>query len=266
MDEVASQPGRAQLVAHIPERFCSVHIVTCGGNISLVGLTEAALDVDTGGGDVRAGKVKATRAGIVTHGGAVSGAVTAGGAHLRSAFDKRNSIESTCIANFIAAHHCTPFSLPTAGAWRAEVRINTTTAESGASSSPDADAHSTQHPQSEPSLPASQASGCVTLQRLAGNDVTVQTTNAAVDLGVCYCDALHVATHGGDISASHLNCQGASGRVLLASDGGSVRIGGLDGVAEICSGDGDMALQVRASAATESSAAGSYTATRREAL
>lgn len=133
--------------------------------------------------------------------------------------------------------------------WRAEVRIDTkaVVSQDAAPSAPSPGPESSPQQESRSSSPAAasaQGSGCVTLQRLAGNHVTVQTAGADVNLGVCYCDALNVASGGGDISASHLNCQGASGRVLLSSDGGAVRIGGLDGTAEIDSGDGCMSLQV----------------------
>ena len=79
MEELEPNKGGGVILAHIPERFCSVHIHTSGGHVTLQGLTEAALEVDTGGGDLSAGKVKAIRADLTTQGGALSGTVTAGG-------------------------------------------------------------------------------------------------------------------------------------------------------------------------------------------
>ena len=123
---------------------------------------------------------------------------------------------------------------------RADIRISTASSHADSPAGASTDTRESQ----TPALPP--AAGRLQLQRLAGNQVSVSTAGADADLGVCYCDALLVDTRGGDIVASHLNCQGAAGRVLLDSGGGAVRIGGLDGTAEIRSGDGDMTLQVRA--------------------
>jgi hypothetical protein len=77
--EAAATHESGELHAWIPERFCSVDIVTKGGPVTLQGLTEAILTVNTSGGNLHAGKVKAIATKLATHGGSLSGTVTAGG-------------------------------------------------------------------------------------------------------------------------------------------------------------------------------------------
>jgi hypothetical protein len=65
--------------AFIPERYCSLDIVTRGGNVQTAGVTEALYRVRSGGGDVTVGKVRATHAAVDSGGGSVSGSLTASG-------------------------------------------------------------------------------------------------------------------------------------------------------------------------------------------
>jgi hypothetical protein len=73
----------------------------------------------------------------------------------------------------------------------------------------------------------------------------VNTDGGDVDVGVCYCDALQLDSAGGDISLSHMNCQGPQSVILVKSHGGGISIGGLDGSAVIDAGSGHVTLQVR---------------------
>jgi hypothetical protein len=51
--------------------------------------------VDTGGGDLQAGKIKAVAAYLMTHGGSITGSVTAGGAR-SSGRTHGNGIHQAC--------------------------------------------------------------------------------------------------------------------------------------------------------------------------
>ena len=68
------------MTAWMPERFCSLEVLSAGGDVTLDGLTEASVCIDTAGGSLSAGKVKATSADITTAGGELTGSITAGGA------------------------------------------------------------------------------------------------------------------------------------------------------------------------------------------
>ena len=90
-----SSAARSPLRASIPERYCSVHIVAAGGSVSLAGLTEAELHIESHGGDVDVGKVKATHASVATRGGSLAGALTAGSALRHAMF----LLQATCVVH-----------------------------------------------------------------------------------------------------------------------------------------------------------------------
>jgi hypothetical protein len=67
----------AELTAWIPERFCGLSVHTRNAPVTIQAVTEAALEVHTGGGQLHVGKTKATAAAVSTSGADISGSLTA---------------------------------------------------------------------------------------------------------------------------------------------------------------------------------------------
>lgn len=57
---------------HVPPRFCSVDVSTCGGDVHVEAVVEADLHVDSRGGEVHVGQARGMRAHVRSDGGNVS--------------------------------------------------------------------------------------------------------------------------------------------------------------------------------------------------
>lgn len=86
--------------------------------------------------------------------------------------------------------------------------------------------------------------GAVSLARLAGNVIQLDSAGGDIDVGVCYGDRSRIDSGGGAIAVKQMNSPGAEGRQALHSGGGHISVGGLDGSALLDSGAGDVTLQV----------------------
>jgi len=86
----------------------------------------------------------------------------------------------------------------------------------------------------------STAGGALDLKRLVGTHVALTCGTARI--GACYTDSLHVDTDGAALDVRHLSCTGPDVHVMTR--GGSIAVGGMDGVGTLNSAGGDIDVQV----------------------
>lgn len=78
VQEREQSSSKAEIVAHIPERYCGLRVKAQGGDISVPGSSEAWVEASTtSSGCISIGKCKGHSLSVVTEDGDISGSVTA---------------------------------------------------------------------------------------------------------------------------------------------------------------------------------------------
>lgn len=78
MQEQGESASKADILAHVPERYCGLQVSSLGGDISIPGTSEAWLDASTtSSGRISIGKCKGHSVSVATEDGDISGSITA---------------------------------------------------------------------------------------------------------------------------------------------------------------------------------------------
>ncbi|KAK9806327.1 hypothetical protein WJX72_010364 [[Myrmecia] bisecta] len=199
----------ASITAWIPERYCSVHASTAGGDIQLQGLTEAALQLRTGQGSVSVGKVRASTVDIQCSGGQVTGSIVADKVQLRL-MDGGAKLERL-MGNYVdVLHSHSDQAAPAAQSRRAD---------------------------------GSQLGPIDAKMVHINRELTMVSEGGAINIGTLNCQEVDQAklalirSQGGDISVT-----GLDGKADLQSNGGDVKVQLHEGAAHVVvnSGCGDI--------------------------